>query len=87
MKIPLTTATWDAVTQPGSHTLDVLAIGALRVDLPDDQPPFVGLILELDHHTERIGGSFMMLYRISDVVADELIEALTIVRRGDREPG
>lgn len=76
--INFTTALWRHVSSPPAHVVQVNDSGVSRIDLPDDQPPFVGVILELQN-TERIGGPFNMLFRIGDDQARELVNQLSAV--------
>lgn len=79
--IHLTQQHFDQVFGPHAHVAKVLDFGAVRIDLPTDQPPFIGLVLTLEHR-ELIGAPFDQLIKIPDELLRPLVELLTAHLQG-----
>lgn len=71
----ITTAKFDRLYGPEAHVARITDIGAVRVDLDGDQPPFTGLIFKLEHR-ELIGAPFEMLFRLPDELLPTLFDLL-----------
>jgi hypothetical protein len=55
---------FDEHRDPSAHVLYVMDHGAVLVDLDTDQPPYIGLFLELVHH-DMPDTPFTQMYRLS----------------------
>jgi hypothetical protein len=66
---------FEGLLAPDAHVSIVKDVGAVRVDLAWEQPPYVGLVLRLEHRD--LPGEFDQCFKISDDALVELVVLLT----------